>query len=120
MKLVVIEWEDIQSETGWCEDTDPDCPVFRTVGFLVKKTDRKVIIADTEPDQGTITVFPRGCILRIEEIKYGKGKEVQQEQSGALQKLPVRKQSRSKTRKVVKEAAKQRTVKGCGKEHPLP
>jgi len=115
MKLVVIEWEDIQSETGWCEDTDPDCPVFRTVGFLVKKTDRKVIIADTEPDQGTITVFPRGCILRIEEIKYGKGKEVQQKQSGTLQELPVRKQPKGKTRKVTKTTAKQRTVKGCFK-----
>jgi hypothetical protein len=115
MKLVVVEWEDIYSETGWCEDTDLHCPVFRTVGFLVKKTDRKVIIADTEPDQGTITVFPRGCILRIEEIKYGKGKEVQQEQSGTLQELPVRKQPKGKTRKVTKTTAKQRTVKGCSK-----
>lgn len=107
MKLVVVEWEDIYSETGWCEDTDLHCPVFRTVGYLVKQDKRKVIIADTEPDQGTLTVFPRGCILKIEEIPYGKGKDIKQKQSGTLQKLQVRKQPSKKVRKTGKGTAKQ-------------
>jgi len=106
MTLVVIEWEDIYSETGWCEDTDLCCPVFRTVGFLVKEDKKKVIIADTEPDQGTLTVFPRGCILKIEEVKYGKGQVIKQEQSGTLQELPVRKQPAKKVRKTGKGTAK--------------
>jgi len=106
MKLVIVEWEDIYSETGWCEDKDLHCPVFRTVGFLVKQDKKRIIIADTEPDQGTLTVFPRGCILKIEEISNGKRKDKQQEQSGTLQELPVRKQPAKKVRKTGKGTAK--------------
>lgn len=67
-KIVVVKWEDIQSETGWSEDLDPEPPVFNTVGYLVTKTKRKVVICDTVPGNGTITVFPSGCILEIKEI----------------------------------------------------
>jgi len=107
MKLVVVKWEDIQTEIGWSEDADPDCPIFYTVGYLVKKTTKKLVITDTQPEHGTITVFPIGCVLDIQEIPYGKGKENKQEQSGTLQELPLRGEPKGPSRKAGKRTAKQ-------------
>jgi hypothetical protein len=107
MKLVVVEWVDIMTETGWVEDTDPTLPVFRTVGYLLRDNKEKVVICDTQPDNGTVTVFPKGCVLKIEEIPYGKGKENKQEQSGTLQELPLRREPKGPSRKAGKRTAKQ-------------
>ena len=68
-KLVIVKWEDIQSETGWCEDLDPDCPVFETVGYLITNNKKKVVICDTVPGNGTVTVFPKGCVLEVKDVK---------------------------------------------------
>ena len=70
MNIVKIIWEDIESRVGWCEDdTDIDPPVFETVGYLVLKSKKKVIMCDTVPGTGNVTVFPAGCIKSIEILK---------------------------------------------------
>ena len=70
MDIVVITWEDIESRVGWHDATAKNIspPVFRTVGYLVKKTKKKVVICDSEGASGNITVFPRGCVLNITTI----------------------------------------------------
>ena len=69
MDLILIEWEDIESRVGWCEDdTDIDPPVFYTVGYLVKKTKKKLIMCDTEPGTGNVTVFPMGCVRDVKVL----------------------------------------------------
>jgi hypothetical protein len=68
MRVVKITWEDIESSLVWNEEYEEvEPPVFNTVGFLIKQTDTKVIVCDTDPGTGTVTVFPRGC---VKDIKY--------------------------------------------------
>jgi len=73
MKLVKIEWSDITSWSGWNEELvqeGKDVPLeVTTVGYLVRKTKTTVTISDSSPHIGNVTVFPRGCIRTITEIK---------------------------------------------------
>lgn len=73
MKLVKIEWLDIQTWPGWNEglvQEGLDVPLqVTTVGYLVRKTKTTVTISDSSPHIGNVTVFPRGCIRAITEIK---------------------------------------------------
>jgi hypothetical protein len=38
------------------------------VGYLVKKTKKKLILTDTIPQIGNVTVFPMGCVMDIKEV----------------------------------------------------
>jgi len=69
MKPVIIVWEDIESHVGWSEESlDVDPPKFETIGYLMKTTKKKVTICDTLPGTGTVTVFPKGCIIDIIDL----------------------------------------------------
>lgn len=72
MKLVEVLWEDITTYAGWNEEMvlhNTDTPLtFTTVGYLVKKTKDRVVLSDTKPTVGNITIFPRGCIKSIQNI----------------------------------------------------
>jgi len=69
MKLVVIEWQDIQTWSGWNEDLVSEGKAVplevTTVGYLVSKTKDTVVISDSTPHIGNVTVFPRGCVRSI-------------------------------------------------------
>ncbi len=69
MNLVLVRWEDIISETGWCNPEEVSCPVFETIGYLIKDTKKYLVICDTVPDYGTVTVFPKGCVLEVRDVK---------------------------------------------------
>jgi len=73
MKLVKIEWLDIKTWPGWNEELVQEGKhvtlEVTTVGYLVRKTKTTVTISDSSPHIGNVTVFPRGCIRTITEIK---------------------------------------------------
>jgi hypothetical protein len=69
VKLVEVHWLDITTHAGWCEElviNNKDMPLeFVTVGYLVKKTKDRIVISDTSPTIGNITIFPRGCVVSL-------------------------------------------------------
>ena len=87
-QLVIVEWRDIMQTSGWEPQEEVDCPVIRSVGWLIPQEDPKTIkICNTltpEDDLGThlpapedfdknkeekengITAFPKGCVTRLE------------------------------------------------------
>ena len=71
MDLVVITWEDIETHIGWhdCQANEFEPPVFKTVGYLFFQNRKKLVICDTEAGEGNVTVFPAGCVKKIEVIK---------------------------------------------------
>jgi len=75
-ELVMISWKDITSWNGWNGDIveqGKDEPLeFKTVGFLLTKNRKKVVISDSIPDIGNLTVFPAGCVTNIEILKWKK------------------------------------------------
>jgi len=75
MKLVVVEWRDIMSWSGWNDDLikdNKDEPgLFYSVGFLVRRTKTKLTICDTCPGVGNVTTFPMGCVVSVKEISLG-------------------------------------------------
>lgn len=76
MKPVTIHWVDIYNLNGWHLAADLEAPEsMEATGYLVRDEPNWVAIATTycpgdpgEDSQG-VTVFPRGCILRIEEAE---------------------------------------------------
>lgn len=70
--MVLVEWEDIMSWTGWNQeliDNNEDEPeVFRTIGFVIRDTKTKLTISDTYPQIGSVVVFPKGCIRKITKL----------------------------------------------------
>lgn len=75
MKLVEVHWQDITTYSGWQEtmvELGLDVPLeFITVGYLVRKSKDRVVITDTSPTIGNITIFPRGCITKIVFKEHG-------------------------------------------------
>lgn len=71
--LVIIEWWDITSWSGWnheiLENGAAEPTLFTTVAFLVELTDEKLVTSDTYNDIGNLTVYPRGCIKEIYQIE---------------------------------------------------
>lgn len=68
MKLVEIVWDDITSHNGWNDGVPFDCCRFTTVGYLIEKNKDVVAISDTKETVGNLTVFPKGCIVKITEL----------------------------------------------------
>jgi len=71
-QMILVEWEDIMSWTGWNQeliDNNEDEPeVFKTIGFVVRETPHKLTITDTYPQIGNVVVFPKGCIKNITKL----------------------------------------------------
>ena len=72
MKAVLVKWRDIASWVGWNDDLidnqADEPPLFYTIGFLVRKTKKKITISDTYEVGGNITTFPAGCVEELREI----------------------------------------------------
>ena len=73
-EMVIITWKDITSWNGWngelVEEGKDEPLEFQTVGFLLTKNNKKVVITDSIPDVGNVTAFPAGCVSNIEKIKW--------------------------------------------------
>ena len=77
MQLVIVEWRDIISCSGWEKAEEVKCPTLQSVGWLVKRDQETVMIANTldpedfggeakeKPVPYAITAFPTGCIVNI-------------------------------------------------------
>lgn len=73
MKPVIVEWVDITSYNGWNDDIFDDeddlLYKFNTIGFIIKQTDKMLVISDTYPEIGSVVAYPIGCVLSITELK---------------------------------------------------
>ena len=76
-QLVIVEWRDILQTSGWESHDEVDCPVIRSVGWLIPQDDPKTIkICNTlapenfdqtkEDKEYGITAFPKGCVTKLE------------------------------------------------------
>lgn len=71
-KVVVIIWDDAESSDGWEEAPEELEPKLATsVGFLVRQTEKYVLIAQSYDNGHTNGRFqiPKGMIKEIKEIK---------------------------------------------------
>ena len=76
-KLVLVKWEDAGSRSKWTDKNaeEMNLIICRSVGYLLKKTAKKVIIYATRNDQNDIgdqTCIPRGCVKSIRNIREPK------------------------------------------------
>ena len=79
MRLVIVEWRDIIQTSGRESEEEVQCPVIRSVGWVIPSEDPKTIkicntIAPEDFDEKKdgkgygITAFPKGCIQKIEYL----------------------------------------------------
>lgn len=78
---VIVEWIDAQTHNGdyKFDEIKFDCPLRRTMGFLVLSTREVVAVAGTD-DRGNavynncadVTVIPRGMVQKIIRLKEEK------------------------------------------------
>ena len=70
MKIVLVDWVDSTSIQGWEEGCDMGLCECRSVGYLIKKTKDKVILAQSLNDHTYYNKFaiPRGCVTSITEL----------------------------------------------------
>ncbi len=74
LPIVEIEWEDSASKGGWAnrEVYRKLSPMrVRTVGFLLERSPRKVIVLQTLAEDGDGTdavVIPAGCVKKLRRL----------------------------------------------------
>ena len=79
MRLVIVEWRDIIQTSGWEPEEAVQCPVIRSVGWVIPQDDPNTIkicntIAPEDFDEKKdgkgygITAFPKGCVEKIEYL----------------------------------------------------
>ena len=79
MRLVIVEWRDIIQTSGWESEEEVQCPVIRSVGWIIPSEDPNTIkicntIAREDFDEKKdekgygITAFPKGCVDKIEYL----------------------------------------------------
>lgn len=79
MRLVIVEWRDIIQTSGWEPEEDVQCPVIRSVGWIIPSEEPNTIkicntIAPEDFDEKKdgkgygITAFPKGCVEKIEYL----------------------------------------------------
>ena len=72
MKVILIEWLDSTSSSGWDSAFDLELSNCKTVGFLVKKDKEKVVVIQSNSDNvhsdGRFAI-PRSCIKSIRELE---------------------------------------------------
>ena len=78
-KLVLVEWEDIQSSGDWNEEPEsPDTASLQMVGFIAENVDKRFrklgLCTNRDTLEETLhdrTDFPTGCITSIRELILG-------------------------------------------------
>ncbi len=79
MRLVIVEWRDIIQSSGWEPEDEINCPVIRSVGWIIPSEEPNTIkicntIAPEDFDEKKdgkgygITAFPKGCVEKIEYL----------------------------------------------------
>ena len=64
-QLVIVEWRDIMQTSGWEPQEEVDCPVIRSVGWLIPQEDPKTIKICN-------TLTPEAFSKNREEQAYGR------------------------------------------------
>ncbi len=72
MKLVKVDWIDTFATVGWT-DEPTDVVNMKSVGWLIRKDKRRVVLAGMIGSQGmsdynSQQAIPRGCIISIKEL----------------------------------------------------
>ena len=72
MRLVIVEWDDILTLTGWSNKNKDvnTIPTF-SVGTLVAEDDKKIVLSSMM-SSGSFNcqqAIPRGCIKRIRSLR---------------------------------------------------
>lgn len=73
--LLLISWDDILMVSGWLSDkaaqeTQPaHC---KTIGWMVNESKNEIRLTGTVSEDGDkdVVVIPKGCIRKIQKIKY--------------------------------------------------
>ncbi len=72
MKIVLVEWADSTSSSGWDTNFDLELSNCTTVGQLVVKDKEKIVVVQSISDgahcDGRFAI-PRSCIKSIKELK---------------------------------------------------
>ena len=76
--LLVISWDDILARNVWLSDKEAQetQPAHcKTVGWLVNDDKLNIRLTDTVASDGekSVIVIPKGCIRKIQKIKYKRG-----------------------------------------------
>lgn len=71
--LVSVVWDDAEADTGWDKVSTPKEALVLTVGFLIKKTRKHIVIAGSvttgEFNTNQRMQIPRAMIQSIEVLK---------------------------------------------------
>lgn len=77
MKIVLVEWIDPWSHSGWVDEEDLDAGLNRdltcsSIGWIVREDFDRVVIASsrihTDDGWGDLFVIPRSAIIEITEL----------------------------------------------------
>lgn len=76
--IVYVEWEDPGQFHGWTSKLAEACAKIRTVGFLIKSTEKGHTIVesigdDTEDPYGCSTFIPSHLIIKLEVLEIPDG-----------------------------------------------
>lgn len=76
-KLVLVEWEDALHEFGWLDEflkADPDHVICQTVGWLMVKTKKHIVVAQTisgDDSRAQTLQIPMGMVHSIKPLAIG-------------------------------------------------
>lgn len=69
-KLLYVEWADATTEDGWKDEHNLETHIIKSVGFLIKTTERDILIAAdwSEPESNRRLAIPKAWIQNKKEI----------------------------------------------------
>ena len=70
-ELSLITWVDIIHDAGWCEHSEVECPILRSVGWIVYEDEEVLKIAGTLGEDGTgygVMALPKGVLISRKTI----------------------------------------------------
>lgn len=73
-KMAIVTWLDAHTVDGWDENIDSDPRVCTTAGYLIKETDKVVVIANSIDIKLPVTyacamTIPKCSISKIQRLK---------------------------------------------------
>jgi len=71
--LAIVEWDDIVSHAGWCDEWEPDIEPARCidVGWVIERDGYIVLVRSLHPAEsasGDAAALPRGCVRDIRRV----------------------------------------------------
>jgi hypothetical protein len=69
-KLLYVEWADATTNDGWDDKHDLESHIIKSVGFLIKTTERDIVIAAdwSDPESNRRLAIPKAWIQNKKEI----------------------------------------------------